>query len=264
VNKTKESHTQTNALVSATLPTTVPKLTAPRATTATSNPSDSDSSTDLYFRAQVNHRPEMGESNAESVLREEEINKDVKRMKRERKLRQSQGKKRRHYPTINNNVTEVNLHTNYSLYENPDKYTTSHPVPVIYDTGAAISMLSSEPSWAWINLCDCMFNLGGCFAGPTVQNLQMGEYHGVITLDSGETVRTVIPEAVQIPNKMSHSNLLANTPYLMAGHKFQSELHKPKLKFKGGGQITLAVIKGHKANTLLLSSKDTTSSTSSQ
>jgi hypothetical protein len=123
----------------------------------------------------------MGESNAESVLREKKINKDVKRMKKERTLRIKQGKQRRHSHTLNNNVTEVNLHTDYSLYDNPDKYPTPHPVPVIYDTGAAISMLSSEPSWAWTNLRDCMFNLGGCFAGPTVQNLQMGEYHGVIT-----------------------------------------------------------------------------------
>jgi hypothetical protein len=95
-------------------------------------------------------------------------------------------------------------------------------------------MLSSEPTWAWTNLRDCMFNLGGCFAGPTIKNLQMGE-----------TVRTIIPEAVQLSNKLSHSNLLTNIPYLMAGHKFHSDLHKPKLKFKGGGQYTLAVTKGH-------------------
>jgi hypothetical protein len=38
----------------------------------------------------------------------------------------------------------------------------------------------------------------------------------------------------------------------MAGHKFQSDLHKPKLKFKGGGQYTLAVIKGHNIFHLLL------------
>jgi hypothetical protein len=113
----------------------------------------------------------MGESIAESVLREEEINNDVKRMKRERHLRKPQRKKRPQKITFANNVIEVNLHTDYSLYANPDKYPTSHPVPVIYDTGAAISMLSSEPSWTWTNLRDCMFNLGGCFTGPTVQNL---------------------------------------------------------------------------------------------
>jgi hypothetical protein len=31
----------------------------------------------------------------------------------------------------------------------------------------------------------------------------------------------------------------------MAGHKFMSDLHKPKMKFKGGGQYTLTVNKGH-------------------
>jgi hypothetical protein len=63
-----------------------------------------------------------------------------------------------------------------------------------------------------------MYNIGGCFTGPTFKDLKMGEYHGVLTLDTGEAVRVVIPEAVQLPGKLSHSNLLANTPYLMAGH----------------------------------------------
>jgi hypothetical protein len=78
-----------------------------------------------------------------------------------------------------------------------------------------------------------MYNIGGCFSGPTCKDLQIGEYHGALTLDTGETVRIIIPEVVQIPAHLSHSNLLANTPYLMAGHKFLSDLHKPKLKFKG-------------------------------
>jgi hypothetical protein len=88
-------------------------------------------------------------------------------------------------------------------------------------------MISSDPAWAWTNLRDCMYNIGGCFAGPTFKNLQMGEYHGILTLDNTEAVRVVIPEAVQLPGHLSHSNLLANTPYLMAGHKFLSDLHKP-------------------------------------
>jgi hypothetical protein len=91
-----QSNTQIRKNRAANLTTTEPPQAAPRPPTEPNLNSDSDSSTDLYFRAQANHRPEMGESNAESVLREEEINRDVKRMKRERKLRQSQGKKRRH------------------------------------------------------------------------------------------------------------------------------------------------------------------------
>ena len=233
------------------IPTNAPPNAATRPPKAPSSDSDSDQSTDLYFRAQANHRPEMGESNAESVLRGEKIKQDVKRMRHERKSRRKQTREKQQSSTLNNYVTDITLQTDYSLYENPETYSTPQPIPLIYDTGAAISMLSSEPSWAWTNLRDCMFNLGGCFSGPTVQNLQMGEYHGVMTLDSGETVRIIIPEAVQVPAKLSHSNLLANTPYLMAGHKFHSDLHKPKLKFKGRGQYTMAVTKGHNLLSIL-------------
>jgi hypothetical protein len=66
-----------------------------------------------------------------------------------------------------------------------------------------------------------------------------------MTLDKGETVKVIIPEAVQLPTHLAHSNLIANTAYLMAGHKYISDLHKPKLKFKGGGQYTMEVNKGH-------------------
>jgi hypothetical protein len=55
----------------------------------------------------------------------------------------------------------------------------------------------------------------------------MGEYHGVLTLDNTEAVQVIIPEVVQLPGHFSHTNLLAKTPYLMAGHKFLSDLHKP-------------------------------------
>ena len=45
---------------------------------------DSDTSLDIHYRANSNHRPEMGESNAESALRQENIEHDVTRMKKER------------------------------------------------------------------------------------------------------------------------------------------------------------------------------------
>jgi hypothetical protein len=83
-NKT-QSHTQLRKNRAANPTTNEPPQAAPRQTTEPPLNSDSDSSTDLYLRAQANHRPEMGESNAESVLREEQIKQDVKRMKRERK-----------------------------------------------------------------------------------------------------------------------------------------------------------------------------------
>ncbi len=98
-------------------------------------------------------------------------------------------------------------------------------------------MISANPSWAWTHLRECLYQIGGCFNGPTHNDLKMGEYHGVMTLDSEESVRLIIPEAVQIPSNLAHSNLIANIPYLMAGHHYVSDLYKPKLKFKGKGQI---------------------------
>ncbi len=73
-----------------------------------------------------------------------------------------------------------------------------------------------------------------------------------MTLDSGESVRVIIPEAVQIPIGTAHINLLANTAFLLAGHKFISDLRQPKLKFQGGGQYTMSVIQGHNVFTILL------------
>jgi hypothetical protein len=101
------------------------------------------------------------------------------------------------------------------------------------------------------NIHDCMYALGGCFIGLTYPNLKIGEYHAILTLDSGEAVRIIIPEAVQLPPGTAHSNLLANTAFLMAGHKYISDLHKPKMKFKGGGQCTMSVIKGHNVFSVL-------------
>jgi hypothetical protein len=66
-----------------------------------------------------------------------------------------------------------------------------------------------------------------------------------MTLDSGETIRLIISAAVELPTKLAHSNLIANIPYLMAGHKYVSDLYKPKLKFKGKCQYTMEFNKGH-------------------
>ncbi len=74
----------------------------------------------------------------------------------------------------------------------------------------------------------------------------IGEFHALLTLDSGEIKRIVIPERVQIPAGMSSTNLLADTAFLMAGLKYVSDLHRPKLQFKGGGRYTMSVISGHK------------------
>jgi hypothetical protein len=72
-----------------------------------------------------------------------------------------------------------------------------------------------------------------------------------MTLDSGETVRVIIPEAVQLPPGAAHSNLLANTAFLFAGHKYVSDLRKPKLKLQRGVQYTMTVVKGHMVLSIL-------------
>jgi hypothetical protein len=130
----------------------------------------SEDSTDLYYRAYANHRPEMGESNAESALREEKIKEDIKHMQDARKRRKKQEKqtKRREHtkaneettmqtptsPAITNNVQEITLQTDYHLYPNQDQCLKLQPLPFIYDTGAAISMISTEPSWVAIPIGD--------------------------------------------------------------------------------------------------------------
>ena len=150
-----------------------------------------------------------------------------------------------------NNVQEVSIHTDYSLYQNPDKLSQPRPIDIIYDTGAAISMMPAECHYAWTNLRECLHVLTGCFSGQTESNLQIGEFHGIITLDSGETRRAIIPECIQIPPGMSNTYLLADTAFLMAGHKYTSHLSAPKLKFAGGGVYTMSVTRGHKIIKLL-------------
>ena len=45
---------------------------------------------------------------------------------------------------------------------------------------------------------------------------------------------------------MSNTYLLADTAFLMAGHKYTSHLSAPKLTFAGGGVYTMSVTRGHK------------------
>jgi transposase InsO family protein len=66
-----------------------------------------------------------------------------------------------------------------------------------------------------------------------------------MTLDSGEAIRVIVPESVQLPTQISHSCLLANTPFLMAGHRYINDLYTPKLKLKDAGAYTMSVVKGH-------------------
>jgi hypothetical protein len=68
---------------------------------------------------------------------------------------------------IFNNAQEVQLDVSYNLYENPNKRVTLIPQEILYDTGAGLTMISGQHPWAWANLHECMYAIGGCFVGKT-------------------------------------------------------------------------------------------------
>jgi hypothetical protein len=106
-------------------------------------------------------------------------------------------------------------------------------------------MLPAEYTHAWTNVRECLHTLTGCFAGHSETNLMIGEFHGILTLDSKETIRVIIPECIQIPPGLSNTYLISNSAFLLAEHKYVSHLSQPKLRFKGGGAYTMSVTKGH-------------------
>jgi hypothetical protein len=57
--------------------------------------------------------------------------------------------------------------------------------------------------------------------------------------------RLIIPQAIAIPPKLANNYLLATTPYLIAGHRYNCILHKPTLNFTKGGKYTMSVNKRH-------------------
>ena len=91
-----------------------------------------------------------------------------------------------------NNVQEIPLDTDYYLYKTPEQPIQNQPINIIYDTGAAISMLPADYAHAWTNLRECLHTLTGCFSGQSESNLMLGEFHGIITLDTQETIRIII------------------------------------------------------------------------
>jgi hypothetical protein len=127
-----------------------------------------DDDLDLYYKVYNRYKPEAGESNAESAARttafEAEyqyllVKKNKKQEVKEKatKLhllspitptretlefeRMTTASQKRH---SNNNVQEVSIDTDYTLYPNQDKPIQSQQINLIYDTGAAISMLPAE------------------------------------------------------------------------------------------------------------------------
>ncbi len=95
-------------------------------------------------------------------------------------------------------------------------------------------MLPADFTSAWTNVRPSLHRLSGCFKGGEQQDNEIGEFHALITLDSGETQRAVIPEAILVPSHNSNTYLLAHTPLLMAGHEYICSLEKPRLKFDDG------------------------------
>jgi hypothetical protein len=92
----------------------------------------------------------------------------------------------------------------------------------------------------------CLHTIEGCFKGGSTNNdTQIGEFHVLITLDTGETRRLIISQAISLPKGLANSYLLAATPFLMADNRYTCQLHKPKLYFKGGGKYTMNVDRGH-------------------
>jgi hypothetical protein len=85
----------------------------------------------------------MGESNAESTDRMQLIDEEILRIK---------GMKNKRKSVMTNNAQEVQLTSDYYLYENQDQPITDQPIPVIFDTGAALTMISSHPPYAWTDL----------------------------------------------------------------------------------------------------------------
>ncbi len=197
---------------------------------------------ELYYKAYSKYKSEIDESNAESRERSDLIYEEHQRLRKEtiQKVEELQAT-RFHTPEtqirINSNVQELNLEM--PMAQGP---VVLH---VIMGTGASLSMFTGSVSSAWTNLCPCLYSVTGCFRGERHSDLQMGQFHGIVTLDSGEAVRVIIPESVYIPPEVSHSYLLANTPFLMTEHQCVNDLYTPVLKFKGGAKSTLSVQEGH-------------------
>jgi hypothetical protein len=173
---------------------------------------------DLYYKVYNRYKPEAGESNAESVARTTAFEAEYQYLLVKKKKKQEMKEKATKLHSLSpitptretlefqvtteasqkghssNNVQEISIETDYSLYPSQDKPIQNQTINIIYDTGAAISMLPAEYTHAWTNVRECLHTLTGCFAGHSETNLMIGEFHGIMTLDSQETIRIVIPE----------------------------------------------------------------------
>jgi hypothetical protein len=135
-------------------------------------------------------------------------------------------------------LDELNPH---GLHPNHNKYLSSQDITVLYDSEASITMLPEAFKDSWRNLRLSMMSLSGAFADTGIQNIQVGEFRAQMTLDTGETIRVVIPEAVSLPDNTT-TYLLCDTQLLLAGHEYISDLRAPKLQLANGeGTYTMNI-----------------------
>ena len=221
---------------------------------------DSKSSLEIFYKAQRTYPPEVGESNAESVERSCLIEQKIQQLKQQRRRRHKESKKNSKQP---NDVKKTTVNTeqqqhkevytnNAHIFEfqeslpEPHAHVTTHQIDVILDTGATFSMLPGHFEFAWTDMKPCLHTIEGCFKGvSTDKETQMGEFHALITLDSNEVRRVIIPQAIALPQDIANSYLLATTPFLIAENRYVCELKEPRIWLKGGGKQTMSVIRGH-------------------
>ncbi len=103
------------------------------------------------------------------------------------------------------------LDIQHLLYANPHQLVKPQPIEVLHDTGASISMLPAEYPFAWTNVRPCLHRISDCFKGGKHNENEIGEFHVFLTLDSGETQRAIIPEAILAPTHKTNTYLLAHT-----------------------------------------------------
>ena len=75
-------------------------------------------------------------------------------------------------------------------------------------------LLPAQFTFAWSNVRPCLHRISGCFKGGEQDNNEIGEFHALLTLDSGETTRAIIPEAILAPAATTNTYLLAHIPLL--------------------------------------------------
>ncbi len=122
-------------------------------------------------------------------------------------------------------LDDLNPHGLYPHHDNP---IPAQPITIIYDSGASITMLPGAFTDSWRNLRPSLMKLSGAFATETQlqTNLWVGEFHAELTLNDGERIRAIFPEAVSLPPE-HNTYLLCDTQFLLARHTYTSDLRKP-------------------------------------